>query len=342
MHLPSSDFSRPDISIRASSSLDWQLALDKGIVQETVRRHLHSSKVTIQQIEKLKDSRYSRFLLRISDGSAVVLRLGPTPSGKLLRHERGALEAEGKVLDLLCGELYGELPVAQCLNKEPGKALTFSPFILTTYIPGLSFRDREPFLTAREKEDIYFELGDIVRRISQHKSPYFGPAAPILSGSGSRSWREAFASMMEAILRDAEDMLVLLPYEQIRELTGRFMPLLEDITESRLLLISVCDPSNIILDSQTNKINNLADFSTCLWGDVFMSDVFGLGNAAFWRGFGVCQPTTPPHNCRRLLYACYRSLVSIVENYYRPCEGHSELEQRKVLTTVLSELAAEL
>ncbi|RSL41379.1 hypothetical protein CEP53_012782 [Fusarium sp. AF-6] len=123
-------------------------------------------------------------------------------------------------------------------------------------------------LTHRERRVVDFQVGQLLRRISTQVSPTrrFGIAADVLSvppsvvhnparrlegglheSRGAESWRVAFHNLMEAILRDGEDLTIMLNYSTIRRHFYRFEHLLDTVTEPRLVVLDAGEDSNTLV-----------------------------------------------------------------------------------------------
>ncbi|KAJ4317956.1 hypothetical protein N0V84_007097 [Fusarium piperis] len=123
-------------------------------------------------------------------------------------------------------------------------------------------------LTHCERRIVDFQVGQLLRRISTQVSPTrrFGIAADVLSvppsvvhdparrlegglheSRGAESWRVAFHNLMEAILRDGEDLTIMLNYNTIRRHFYRFEHLLDAVTEPRLVVLDAGEDSNTLV-----------------------------------------------------------------------------------------------
>ncbi|KAI9822427.1 MAG: hypothetical protein M1827_000146 [Pycnora praestabilis] len=311
---------------------------DFSCLQNIIRKCLHSSRIVIQHIEELKGHLHYIYLLRLSDGTRLILKLPSPPNTRLLRHEQRSLETETQLFHLL-NPRFG-IAVPRLLKSDPLAKSIGLPYTLMDYVPGKSLKDLRPYLTTFERNHIDKQLGVLIYSISQQVSTTFGPVTSVASGTGSRSWREAFLSLMESILRDAEDMFVCLPDEAIREQVERLAPLLDEVTQPRLVILNAGDPASLLLDQETKQITGILDLTDALWGDVLMAEVFVDASTAFFEGFGATPARFGAERSRQLLYSCYQAIVKIVTQYYRPQQNETELEARKKLTLVMSQLAA--
>ncbi|KAK4185292.1 hypothetical protein QBC35DRAFT_504049 [Podospora australis] len=242
------------------------------------------------------------------------------------------------------------------------------------------------------RELLQCKLGDLCRRLAGLLSPTgrFGPLAAVQTtianprqpniGSGglfetggAGTWSVAFQSMLEGILRDGEDMAVVLSYATIRRHFRRLGYLLDEVTTARLVVLDAADESNILvtMDSQDDDageskiiVVGLSDWSSCVFGDPLLATAFSdplqlphPPSAAFLRGFNHTVSETEPGYpaglnraiiedvdkapIRLLLYQVYHSVTRIVREFYRPRGDNSasELEARRALNLALTKLA---
>ncbi|MCJ1375870.1 hypothetical protein MMC20_007107 [Loxospora ochrophaea] len=234
-------------------------------LQVIVQSTLHSTHLLVMQMEHLPEHLHQVRLLHISDGSRLILKVSPPANVPLLRNERQYLETEALALSFLA---RSGLPIAKVLRHENSGRMLGSPFLLTTHLSGISFAESLPFLSRTDRLSVERQLSVLVSTISQHSSPVFGSVYLVSSNQGYRRWREAFRSMLESVLRDAEDMFVNLPYSQIREQLVKAEGSLDEVREARLVIPGLSDPGNVLVDRQTKEITGVMDFTRALWGDV--------------------------------------------------------------------------
>ncbi|KAF5677246.1 hypothetical protein FHETE_1758 [Fusarium heterosporum] len=125
-------------------------------------------------------------------------------------------------------------------------------------------------LSLSERKVVDFKTGQLLRRISCQISPTrrFGIAADVLSvppsavhnsprrfegnlseSKGADSWRIAFHSLLESVLRDGEDLTIMFNYRNIRFQFERFEHLLDAVTTPRLVVLDAGEDSNILIHS---------------------------------------------------------------------------------------------
>lgn len=303
-----------------------------------IRSVFRSSKIIVHQAECLPGSLHQVYLTRLADGSCLVLKCPPSQNVRLLRHEKQLLETESKTLETL--HEYTSIPVPQLIKHDSTGGALGIPFLMMSHVPGRRLSELSSFLTATEKKSIDRKLGSYVRILTSLSATQFGMTHRVFAQKGSTSWREAFLALLEAGLRDAEDMLVTVPYDSIRYYVGQHAHLLEEVTEPRLVALTVCDPTNVLVDEHTKHITGLVGFSHVIWGDPLMTDGIADGSDAFFEGVGEYPTKTRGIQARLLMYTTYRAIVSIVTHHYRTHVGIDEFEARRRLACALHELAA--
>jgi hypothetical protein len=156
---------------------------------------------------------------------------------------------------------------------------------LQTTPPGVPLAAVSDLLSEEKKASINEHLGLIFSTFSGLPAPtsQFG----LLARPMATTWRSAFGSLLEAVLRDAEDMVVLLPYETIRAQAARYVPLLDAVTSPRLVPLSATDPQNVLVDVETARVVGFRDLSLAVWGDLLFAPVFGELYAAEGEGVKV-------------------------------------------------------
>ncbi|KAK0669742.1 hypothetical protein QBC41DRAFT_319161 [Cercophora samala] len=183
-----------------------------------------------------------------------------------------------------------------------------------------------------ERQQVDFETGIFYQRLLTQPglvSPTgrFGPLAaviPLLQPSqpqraqpgagglfgtgGAGSWSVAFHSMLEGVLRDGEDMAVVLGYSTIRRHFRRLGYILDDVTVPKLVVVDAAQDSNLLVERIPDggdgaiRIAGLQSWSNCIFGDPLFATVFSdppdlslpPPSASFLGGFNSPAPSTSP------------------------------------------------
>ncbi|KAK2003081.1 hypothetical protein LX36DRAFT_177863 [Colletotrichum falcatum] len=130
---------------------------------------------------------------------------------------------------------------------------------------GIPISELNPPLSSSERRTIDYQIGELYRQLCKQVSPTgrFGPAFAVLHSAASpsmpdltkqakrdvnarlvesrgvQSWTTAFHSTLEAILRDGEDMQVMLGYGTIRRHFKRLEHIFDEIKIPRLVAVDV-------------------------------------------------------------------------------------------------------
>ncbi|GKT48414.1 uncharacterized protein ColSpa_08595 [Colletotrichum spaethianum] len=132
-------------------------------------------------------------------------------------------------------------------------------------IQGTPISELSPPLSPSERRTVDYQIGQLYRQLCKQVSPTgrFGPAfavlpsaasppatdpieparrdvnARLMESRGVQSWTTTFHSMLEAVLRDGEDMQVMLGYGTIRRHFKRLEHTLDGIKTPRLVAVDI-------------------------------------------------------------------------------------------------------
>ncbi|KAI1804619.1 hypothetical protein F4811DRAFT_268605 [Daldinia bambusicola] len=167
------------------------------------------------------------------------------------------------------------LPVV--VAHVPSSVELGSPFNIFEPARGVTISELPMPLTTSERQAVDFQKGQLVRQLSSFVSPngLFGPATAVISPQlpstdlhaaqlanlglrNSRTWKQTFHSLLESVLRDAEDMAVTISYEPIRNYFHRLSYLLDGVTTARLVILDASDDLNVLV-SRTSKQSLIKD-----------------------------------------------------------------------------------
>lgn len=350
--------------------------------------------VTLTSVEEIPSTRLPRlYYLNLADDEQLLLSFAPSLAVRLLRHEQTLLSSEATLISFLSYLVKSgpkqSPPSPESTTRSQSSGITnlsqLVPVMVkhssnpremgypyTLFQPGVGepLSELSIYLSRPEQRLIDKQIGSFVRDLALIASPSgnFGtvsricndPSTPAATTSscappGSLNWTGAFMSLVEGILRDGEDMSVLLPYEVIRKHFDRLSWRLSVVTIPRLVIIDAGEPSNVLVQwdregaslptNEGPKVTGLRDWSRGIFGDPLLSSCFENSSEGFlegWRLDGTEDIIEDEEGgaTRLLLYRCYHATVTIVTEYYRPQPDSSrrELEGRRKLTVVLAEL----
>lgn len=264
---------------------------------------LFPSTVRVQHSQNILGHVHSLRLLTLSNGVLLLLKGSPFPGTPLLRQERHFLETEARFLALLGHSANPCIP--QLYHYDPQGRLLGSSYLIRHYVTGITLSEMETQLTARQRNDIDRHLGFLSSTIGQNVAPAFGTLREVAAGAGRRSWRAFFCALFESVLRDAEDMFIHLPYAEIRHELGRLASALDEVTLPRLVVASFGRPSHVLLDETSKQLSGVVDFSSAIWGDMLMAELFDNPSTALLEGAGMPLTRTKREDVRLLMYVFY-------------------------------------
>lgn len=260
---------------------------------------LFPSTVHVQHSQILHEHVHSLQVLTLSNESLLLLKGSPYSGTPLLRHEKRFLETEARFLALLGQSANPCIP--QLYYYNPPRRPDGSAYLIRQYMKGATLADMESRLSLAQRADIDRHLGFLASTIGQNLAPAFGALSQVASGTGRRSWRQAFCALLEGVLRDAEDMFVHLPYADIRDEMTRLGSVLDEVSLPRLVVVELGRPSHVLLNETSNQVSGVVDFTSALWGDVLMAEVFEGESPAVLEGAGLSLNRTHEENIRLMM-----------------------------------------
>ncbi|MFC9622645.1 phosphotransferase family protein [Streptomyces sp. NPDC056930] len=268
----------------------------------------------------------------LTDGSDWVVKIPPpTTDGTLMSYERDLLVNE--VEFYTCAG--GSATVPRVLHSELDPDAPTGPYVIMSACPGRPWYDiagaaGDRVLSDAEERRLRNELGRMVARLHSVTGPGgFGYPARAL-GPSAPTWRQAFTTMTDAVLADADTYRARLPRPAvgIRALIAAASPVLDDVTRPALVHFDLW-PGNLLVDGEpgARTIGGIIDGERMFWGDP-VADFVSLALFAdmeededFLAGYGSGrgQPLAFDASVRlRLaLYRCYLYLIMLVETVPR-------------------------
>ncbi len=268
----------------------------------------------------------SAYSVKMQDGREVVVKAAPLGTTVLMEYEQGLMEAEVGSLRLV--RQLGLAPVPEVYIYDATQKLVDCEYFIMEKLPGEPYHKVKQAYTDEQRYAIEYKLGEYNRSINEIKGTHFGLYAA--SANQFPTWRDAFASLLEGVLRDGERAEVQLPasYREIREAVTVRLNTLDEVTEPRLVLWDLWD-ANVFVEN--GAITGIIDFERAMWGDPLMEHYFSHFNQsqAFRDGYGVPEPDGKAASARRALYDLYMDLIMLIECPYRQYEDEEHLNWAK-------------
>ncbi|KAG0126934.1 hypothetical protein HOY82DRAFT_93775 [Tuber indicum] len=287
------------------------------------------------------------YKITLSTNTSCVLKISPSPETRVLRYERSILESEADILRLLAllGERKGgelaNVTIPEVLSYDDTGNIIDSPYILLSYIPGTRFASERGRMSSEQVERVERGMGRYLRSLADATSRPDGTGGGF--GRATRSakryplWRDAFTALVEAVLSDGEEMLVLLPYQEIRLQVRLWSSALDEVVGPSLAVLDF-DDGAVLLAPGSLEMVGAVDFERAGWYDPLLCAACLRPSRAFVEGYGAEALEAGGAKARRLLYSCYYACVKVVSAYCRGTGDCDEMEERKNLMSSLNEL----
>jgi len=257
--------------------------------------------------------------LRLRDEQSAILKIAPIPGVKMMSCEVDLMATEVEAMRLVAHS--GVEGVPKVLYYDDSLEICNSAYFLMEKLEGDSYAGVREQMTADEVAKINFQTGLYLHRLHEVKGKSFGHFHK--KALQRESWFEAFALMVDRILKDGMDAHIEIgvSYEEIRIMLAGHKPYFEEVEKASLLHWDSWDGNIFVKDGE---IVGLIDWERAMWGDPLMEDRFRFHtmNRDFLRGYGYCDGHGKVDFSRREWIRCrwydvYLYLIMMFEVFYR-------------------------
>jgi aminoglycoside phosphotransferase (APT) family kinase protein len=256
------------------------------------------------------------YLVTLTDGARLVVKIAPESGTPLLGYERGILGTEA-LFYRLAGNCPGvTVPGVLAVDAADGTG----GYLVMTECPGVPWPALAPQPDAGERDALRAELGGQVARLHEITGTAFGyPSGAV--GPLRETWRAAFLDMVDAVLADAERFAVTLPRPaaEIRALFESKAEVLDEVTRPVLTHFDLWDGNILVETGQDgHRVGAVIDAERAFWGDP-LADFVSLAlfadvedDAAFLRGYRGAGGTVTFDAASRLRLSLYQSYLYLI------------------------------
>ncbi|MGY0064706.1 phosphotransferase family protein [Streptomyces sp. LZ34] len=284
----------------------------------------------------------------LDDHRQWVVKIPPPPETPGLGYEHELLR--GEVAFYASAATAADIPVPEVVHGELDPHAAHGPYLISTLRPGAPWHEIAGTIPDHERRRLREDLGRLVARLHTVAGTGFGyPAEPF--GPSAATWRQAFTTMTDAVLDDAERFRVRLPVPAagVRESFAAAAGVLDDVVRPALVHFDLWE-GNLLLDGEAGArtLSGVIDGERMFWGDP-VADFVSLalfGNveddADFLSGYAaVAGPPRfdPSVRLRLALYRAYLYLIMLVETVPR---GYPPEESARTQRHVTPQLLAAL
>ena len=251
----------------------------------------HTVFAAAQRSARLPECLQQVYIISTSARSKNLLKCPPSFMVRLMRHERDTIAVEAEILKhpLLSPSpprlLHLELDQkgqGQGQGQDQSSCMLLNLNRSVPIVKLGQLADSESISTQRN-------IWLWVLSLSSLTHSGFGPVYLALRGHSSPTWEAAFSNMMTMVLLDAEDHLIQVPYQQIRQCVRQCISSLGAVTTPKLVLLDCLRRDNILVEPISLRVKGLVESWNAVWGDPELA-LCGLGSQYFT---GVAQTLLP-------------------------------------------------
>ena len=221
----------------------------------------------IGSIVELKGGMFNSVYLikRMNENDKIVLKVGVVPGTTLLTYEQDVMPTEVECFKLINEQTT--IPTPKVIAYDFSKKQINSNYFFMTAMEGISLNKISRKMQKQNLEKIRVELAGYLAQMHQIKGNYFGYFSDDKKYQYA-TWKEAFLSMFDMILRDGRKHKVKLPYERIEKILKDNEIYLDEITIPSLVEYD-CHEGNIFVKKVGEEyvIEGILDFERAFWGD---------------------------------------------------------------------------
>ncbi len=290
-------------------------SITKGTVkEETICRMVWKAfEEDALETQELKEGYFNiAYRIRLR-GRDVVLKIAPSRDIQVMTNEKNIMFSEVDSMQMVAKRT--DVPVPRILFYDNSGSVIDREYFFMEMLQGQSLSSLQDTLPEREKQEIYYRLGQYTRQLNHIKGERFGYyAQPDRQGE---NWYEVFRDMVRDIYADARRKDIAIPVEEGKtlELLERDRAIFEAVRTPRFVHWDIWAGNVFIADG---KIEGIIDFERCLWADALMEVGFRNYeyNKAFYEGYGI-EELTGEEKRRARWYDVYVALLWCLETDYR-------------------------
>ncbi|GIO16312.1 aminoglycoside phosphotransferase [Cohnella xylanilytica] len=279
--------------------------------------------VTATGVSELTEGFFNAaYSVGLSDGSAVVLKVGPAEGTPLMSHERNIMSSEVRSMRLVAERT--DVPVARILFYDDSREIGEADYFIMEKLPGRSYHSAMNELDDEARERIERQIGQYNSRMNGivgERFGYFGQT----DKQGS-DWFEVYRSILMDAVRDAEALKIDLRMDPLDmlELLRRDADAFREVAVPKLVHWDLW-AGNVFIEN--GAVTGLIDFERCLWADPLLEVGFRsfASNPHFLEGYGL-RELTASQRIRIRWYDLYLYLISALECDYRQYEDRGTYE----------------
>ena len=265
------------------------------------------------KMQELKEGYFNvAYRIHLQDRD-VVLKIAPSRNIQVMTNEKNIMFSEVDSMRMVARRT--DVPVPRILFYDNSGGVIDREYFFMEMLQGQSLSRLQDTLPEREKQEIYYRLGQYTRQLNHIEGERFGYYAQL--DRQGENWHEVFCDMVRDIYADARRKDIAMPVEEGKtlKLLERDRAIFEAVRTPRFVHWDIWAGNVFIAD---DKIEGIIDFERCLWADALMEVGFRNYeyNRAFYEGYGI-EELTGEEKRRARWYDVYVALIWCLETDYR-------------------------
>ncbi|MBQ7046355.1 MAG: phosphotransferase, partial [Oscillospiraceae bacterium] len=232
----------------------------------------HFPNANVEKIVELKGGMFnSAYAISLSEdlmghGKEFVLKVSVASTTKVLTYEKDLMYAEVQVFKKM---LESGVPVPHIVAEDFSQSIVPYNYFIMTKLQGIEWQEGNKYFKKEDVSNLKFELGRCLAQTHSNKGEYYGYVKDDKEFQFS-SWRQAYTSMLNNIVKDGKKDNVKLPYDKVLETVEPFLPLLDEVTEPSLVNFDLW-AKNIFVEKRDGVycIEGIIDLERAFYGDPF-------------------------------------------------------------------------
>jgi aminoglycoside phosphotransferase (APT) family kinase protein len=282
------------------------------VISAMTHRAFHEKPI---KIEELQDGYFNAVYQITLPDKTVILKVAPNDSVKVLRYEKNLIATEVAAMEKI--SRFKFIPIPHILFYDESRKLTDSAYLFMEYMPGVPLSAVFNDLSVEKRSELFTQVGIYTRKINSITSGFFGSLS--LPEKRYDCWSLALFSMVDDLLRDAEEVHLSLPLspDRIRRRIKSEAALLDNVKKPALVHKDLWI-GNILVDPETVEVTGIIDCERAVFGDTLLEPACGmLDDESFVSSFLCGHRFDAEQLLRMAIYRVYLSLIMLIETPYR-------------------------
>lgn len=256
------------------------------------------------------------YKIKLDFGDTVILKIAPSDTVAVMRYEKELMKSEVIALNRI--STFKFFPAPRVIFYDQSRRLIDSEYLFLQQMPGIPLSSVEKDLQAPESSELFAQAGIYAHKLNSITNDSFGSLS--LPEKQFKTWSEAFYSMIDDLMLDAEDINAKLPCSRdyVRNMVKDEIGLFDKVKIPSLVHKDLW-VGNILVDVANAEVTGIIDFERAIYADPLMEPVCALldENKSFICTYNSGKKFNRNQYLRMAIYKIYLGLAGIIECEFR-------------------------